>query len=205
MGRQGSAQLILRQGRLKPLPEQVTLAQYTSANARIMAKLIADGRLNTCVVIFFFLFFFFFTVLYVVCSVGRIAVINKDYLGPNQSLLLKGPIRQVPGCFSKRILAFWGQGTGYDTSIHLGTRIDPEVVNLQSSALAGWVIESSEVAGPPHLAGDISLACWPLVCIIGLDLAEHKEKPCSVSRVAPAILDEPPKRTCGVWGSRLCV
>ncbi len=71
VGRQGGAQLILRQGRKAlqgedcqtlglslgqvrclqrwreftcSLPEQVTLPQYISANARIMAKLIADGR-----------------------------------------------------------------------------------------------------------------------------------------------------------------
>ena len=43
---QGGAQLILRQSRIKPLPEQVTLAQFISANARIMARLVKEGRLK---------------------------------------------------------------------------------------------------------------------------------------------------------------
>ncbi len=44
---QGGAQLVLRQARVRPLPEQVTLAQFLSANARIMAKLIREGRLRS--------------------------------------------------------------------------------------------------------------------------------------------------------------
>ena len=45
--KQGGAQLVLRQARVKPLAEQVSLAQYLSANARIMARLILEGRLRT--------------------------------------------------------------------------------------------------------------------------------------------------------------
>ena len=44
---QGGAQLVLRATRQKPLPEQVSLAQWIGANARIMAQLINDGRLSS--------------------------------------------------------------------------------------------------------------------------------------------------------------
>ncbi len=44
---QGEAQLVLRQVRQKPLPEQVSVAQYLSANARLMAKMITDGQLKS--------------------------------------------------------------------------------------------------------------------------------------------------------------
>ena len=44
---QGGAQLVLRQANVRPLPEQVTLAQFLSTNARIMAKLIREGRLRS--------------------------------------------------------------------------------------------------------------------------------------------------------------
>ena len=44
---QGGAQLFLRTNKQKPAPESVTLAQWISANARIMAKLITDGILKS--------------------------------------------------------------------------------------------------------------------------------------------------------------
>ena len=44
---QGSTQLILRSSRQKPAPEAVTLPQWISANARIMAKMISDGVLKS--------------------------------------------------------------------------------------------------------------------------------------------------------------
>ena len=44
---QGGTQLIFRTNRQKPSPESVTLAQWISAESRIMAKLIKDGHLKT--------------------------------------------------------------------------------------------------------------------------------------------------------------
>ena len=44
---QGGTQLILRSTRQKPAPETVTLPQWVSANARIMAKLIKDNTLKS--------------------------------------------------------------------------------------------------------------------------------------------------------------
>ena len=44
---QGGTQLILRSTRQKPAPENVSLAQWISANARIMSKLILDGDLKS--------------------------------------------------------------------------------------------------------------------------------------------------------------
>ena len=45
--RQGSTQLVLRSTRAKPLPEQVSLPQWISANAKIMTRLISDGKLSS--------------------------------------------------------------------------------------------------------------------------------------------------------------
>ena len=45
--KQGTSQLVLRSSRVKPLPEQITLAQWISSNARIMSKLITDGKLSS--------------------------------------------------------------------------------------------------------------------------------------------------------------
>ena len=42
----GSSQLVLRSIRSRPQPEQVTLAQWISANSRIMSKLISSGQLS---------------------------------------------------------------------------------------------------------------------------------------------------------------
>ena len=44
---QGGAQLVLRSARQKPLPEQVTLAQWIGANARIMERLIRSRQLQS--------------------------------------------------------------------------------------------------------------------------------------------------------------
>ena len=44
---QGGSQVILRSCRQKPLPEQVSLAQWISANARILQRLIANGELSS--------------------------------------------------------------------------------------------------------------------------------------------------------------
>lgn len=44
---QGATQLVLRTTRKKPAPDAVTLPQWVSANARIMAKLITDGALKS--------------------------------------------------------------------------------------------------------------------------------------------------------------
>ena len=45
--KQGSSQLIFRSNRIRPAVEQVSLGQWISANARIMSKLITDGKLST--------------------------------------------------------------------------------------------------------------------------------------------------------------
>ena len=45
--RSGSSQLVLRSARARLVPEHVTLAQWISANSRIMAKLITTGQLSS--------------------------------------------------------------------------------------------------------------------------------------------------------------
>ena len=44
---QGGAQLVLRASRQKPLPEQVSLAQWVGANARIMEKMVRSHQLQS--------------------------------------------------------------------------------------------------------------------------------------------------------------
>ena len=44
---QGGAQLVLRASRQKPLPDQVSLAQWVGANARIMQKLVRSHQLQS--------------------------------------------------------------------------------------------------------------------------------------------------------------
>ena len=44
---QGGTQLLLLSSRQKPQPENVSLAQWISANARIMASLITEGKLSS--------------------------------------------------------------------------------------------------------------------------------------------------------------
>ena len=44
---QGGTQLVLRSTKQKPVPEDVTLAQWVGANARIMARMIKDGTLKS--------------------------------------------------------------------------------------------------------------------------------------------------------------
>ena len=78
--RQGSTQLLLRAVRQKPLPEQVTLAQWISDNARIMAKLIREGRMSGQEEILSYLQYTMDIGDYAqVCHVGSVMVYDNEY------------------------------------------------------------------------------------------------------------------------------
>ena len=47
LGTHGDSKLVIRGGKAKPRPETITLAQWISANSRILSKMIADGNTDS--------------------------------------------------------------------------------------------------------------------------------------------------------------